>query len=136
MVLLDTLRDWTATTVTASLTVRPETLFFEPGRGVPAHIGIEWMAQTCGLFAGLEAKAAGQPVRLGFLLGTRRYQSLRSWFAEGDSPVIFAKLFFREDGMAVFDCLIDLDDVCAATAQLTLYQPKDEASFLSDQSVG
>jgi len=52
------------------------------------------------------------------------------------AALIFAKLVFREDGMAVFDCRIDLDDVCVATAQLTLYQPKDEASFLSDQSVG
>jgi predicted hotdog family 3-hydroxylacyl-ACP dehydratase len=134
MVLLDTILDWSETMVSAELTVRPETPFFELGLGVPAHIGIEWMAQTCGLFAGLEAKAAGRPVRLGFLLGTRRFQAERGWFVDGDRPRISAKLFFREEGMAVFDCAIDVAGVSAAKAQLTLYQPADEASFLSDQS--
>jgi predicted hotdog family 3-hydroxylacyl-ACP dehydratase len=136
MVLLDRVVDWTETTVTAALTIRPETPFFEPRRGVPSHVGIEWMAQACGLFAGLEAKSTGQPVRLGFLLGTRRYRAERFWFIEGEQPVISARLSFRERGMAVFDCHIAVVGVDAASAQLTLFQPEDDMSFLSDQSGG
>jgi predicted hotdog family 3-hydroxylacyl-ACP dehydratase len=136
MVLLDKVLKCSDQAVAACLSIGPETPFFEPGRGVPAHIGIEWMAQTCGLFAGLEAKAAGGPVRLGFLLGTRRYRADRCWFALGDQPVISAHLSFRDAGMAVFDCQIAVGGVSAATAQLTLYQPEDGKSVLADQSVG
>jgi predicted hotdog family 3-hydroxylacyl-ACP dehydratase len=136
MVLLDAVLAWTETSVTAGLTVHAGTAFFESGRGVAAHIGLEWMAQTCGLFAGLEAKATGQPVRLGFLLGTRRYQAVLPWFTEGSRPVISAGLVFREDGMAVFDCRIDVDGMCAAEARLTLYQPEGGAADLSGQAVG
>jgi predicted hotdog family 3-hydroxylacyl-ACP dehydratase len=136
MVLLDEVVEWTETTVTACLSIGAQTPFFEAGLGVPAHIGIEWMAQTCGLFAGLEAKTNGETVRVGFLLGTRRYQAVRPWFAEGERPVVFAQLVFREEGMAVFDCRIDVDGVGAANAQLTLYQPEDGAAVISDQSAG
>jgi predicted hotdog family 3-hydroxylacyl-ACP dehydratase len=136
MVLLDEVLDWSDAAVSASLTIRRDTPFFEPGQGVPAHIGIEWMAQTCGLFAGLEARAAGDPPRLGFLLGTRRYRAGQAWFTEGDRPVISARLVFREAGMAVFDCRIIAGGTDAATAQLTLYQPGDATFVLPDQSVG
>lgn len=136
MVLLDEVLDWNETAVAACLTVRAETPFLEPGRGVPAHIGIEWMAQTCGLFAGLEAKATGEPVRLGYLLGTRRYRAVRSWFAEGERPVTSARLVFREAGMAVFDCRIAVGGVGVASAQLTLYQPGDGETVLPGQSMG
>ncbi|PKU24602.1 hypothetical protein [Telmatospirillum siberiense] len=135
MVLLDEVLDYGEAMAKASLTIHAGTAFFEPDLGVPAHVGIEWMAQTCGIFAGLEARAADRPIRLGFLLGTRRYQSMRSWFALGERPVISVDLAFREEGMAVFDCRIAVADAPVATARLTLYQPDGEAPSTSDQSM-
>jgi len=132
MVLLDRLLDWSDDSVSAALTIGPETPFLDPGRGVPAHVGLEWMAQTCGLFAGLGAKAKNEPVRLGFLLGTRRYKALRPVFTEGETLTVCARLVLREGGMAVFACgILDAEGSEVATAQLTLYQPEDASGILA-----
>ncbi len=126
MVLLDTVLRADAAGAEAALTVRASDRFARPGRGVPAHIAIEWMAQTCGAFAGAEAAARNEPVRLGFLLGTRRFLATRPWFAPGEHLTVEATLVLREAGMGVFDCTVrDAAGDIRATAQLTTYQPPD-----------
>ena len=125
MVLLDDVVSWNDTELTATLTITPQTRFLEPGEGVPAHIGIEWMAQACGAFAGLQAKVSGLPVRLGFLLSTRDFIADREWFAMGDVLMVSVRQVFHEAGMAVFDCRIDGNNLPRATARLTVFQPAD-----------
>lgn len=127
MVLLDEVIDWSADSVTTGLTIRPDTPFFVTGQGIACHVGIEYMAQTCGAFAGLEARLAGRPVRLGFLLGTRHYHASAAWLAEGWRITVTATAVFREGPMGVFDCRIRHGDQEVAVARLTLYQP-DEAT--------
>jgi predicted hotdog family 3-hydroxylacyl-ACP dehydratase len=128
MVLLDEVLSSDDTSLAAGLTIRLDTRFCQPERGVPAHIGIEWMAQACGAFAGMEARRMAEPVRLGFLLGTRRYHATRSWFAPGEHLVVEVRVVLRELGMAVFDCRIAGAEGTLATAQLTLYRPEDPAA--------
>lgn len=137
MILLDRLLDWNPEgQVTAQVTVGPETPFLDPGKGVPAHVGLEWMAQCCGLYAGLTSKSQGGPIRMGFLLGTRRFKSSQAWFAEGDCLTVAVSLILLEDGMAVFDCRIrQADETEVASAQLTLYQPEDAGSVLATSSM-
>ena len=71
--------------------------------------------------------ARGEPVRVGFLLGTRRYLASRPWFAEGETLEVTARLVLRDGPMAVFDCRISAGGGALASAHLTLYQP-DQAS--------
>ncbi|HEY1723650.1 MAG TPA: hypothetical protein VGG27_20570 [Magnetospirillaceae bacterium] len=112
--------------ITMAVVVRADDPFFREGLGIPAHIAIEWMAQTAGAFAGLDAKKAGEAVRIGFLLGTRNFRANRPWFAKGERLTVTAKLIFREEGMAVFECRVDAaDGTEAAAARLTVYQPGD-----------
>lgn len=125
-VLLDEVLGWDDNTVSAALTVRSDDRYFRDGLGVPAHLGIEWMAQTAGVYAGLEAKSAGQPMRIGFLLGTRHYHAVQPWFLPGQRLVVTAKLVFHEREMGVFDCRILTSDATeVAAARLTVYQPGD-----------
>jgi predicted hotdog family 3-hydroxylacyl-ACP dehydratase len=128
MVLLDTVVDDAAGSLTAGMTIRPDSRFVVAGVGVPAHVGIEYMAQTCGAFAGLEAQRCGQPVRLGFLLGTRRYQAFVPWLRLGWRLTVTADLVFREGPMGVFDCQLRHEGEEIATAQITVYQPEDPAN--------
>ncbi len=127
MVLLDQVVGRTDISVTAHLTIRRDAPFFVTGQGIPGHIGIEYMAQACGVFAGLQARLAGEPVRLGFLLGTRRYQAFAAWLQEGWELTVTASVVFREGQMGVFDCHIRRGEIDVATAQITVYQP-DEAT--------
>jgi predicted hotdog family 3-hydroxylacyl-ACP dehydratase len=126
MILLDEVVAWDGATMSTSVTIRPETLFRE-AEGVPTHIGIEYMAQTCGSFAGAQALEAGRPVRIGFLLGTRRYTAHRPWFRLGDRLTVTASLVYADDAMANFDVRIEVSGVLAAAAQLTVFQPPDGA---------
>lgn len=134
MVLLDAVLGWEPGAATAAVTIRPGIPFFEDGRGVPAHVGIEYMAQTCGAYAGLEGLRLGQPVRLGFLLGTRRYRARLDWFRPGERLEIGVAEVFRDHSMGVFDCRILCGGREVAAAQLNVYQPEDAAVVLAGPS--
>ena len=126
MVLLDTVLPTGPNAVSARLTVRAEDRFARAGHGVPAHVALEWMAQVCGVFAGRLAMAEGRPIRLGLLLGTRRFRAARPWFAVGEHLTVKAELVLQEAGMGVFDCTVhDADGAWRAAAQLTTYQPPE-----------
>ncbi|CAA7627915.1 3-hydroxylacyl-(Acyl carrier protein) dehydratase [Candidatus Terasakiella magnetica] len=129
MVLLDEVLDADETGARAAVTIRSDHPFWD-GEKLPAHVGIELMAQTCGVFAGAKALAAGQPARLGFLLGSRDYRALVAGFGAGDRLEIVAQAVFLDDGMAVFDCRIEQRGAVVAEAQLTLYQPADGDAVL------
>jgi len=134
MVLLDRVRGFSDNALEADVRVRRDNPFFERERGVAAHIAIEWMAQACGAFAGLQAKRDGLPVRIGFLLGTRSFKSQKAWFAEDAQLVVRAELVFRDGETGVFDCTLR-DSETLAQAQLTLYQPSDLAAVLASQGI-
>jgi predicted hotdog family 3-hydroxylacyl-ACP dehydratase len=121
--LLDRVKAKHAEGIEVSVSIGAGSPFLVPGNGVPAHVGLEYMAQACGAFAGLEALAHGKPVRVGYLLGTRRYRATAAWFAEGDSLDVAAHLVLPAAAMTVFECRIAARGVTLATAQLTVYQP-------------
>ncbi|MGF7172644.1 3-hydroxylacyl-ACP dehydratase [Azospirillum doebereinerae] len=136
MILLDRVLSRHAARLTAGVTVRPDAPFFRAGRGIAAHIAIEWMAQACGAFVGAVALEAGGPVRLGFLLGSRDFHAARNWFPEGETLTVSVAPHYQDGEMAVFDCVVATqDETPVATAQLTLYQPVDAAALLASQGV-
>ena len=125
MLLLDEALACHAEGACAAVTLRPDHLLARP-EGVPAHVGVEFMAQTCGIWAGGMAKREGGAARLGFLLGTRRYKAVRPFFHFGERLEITARLVFRDQGMGVFDCRISgAGGEILAEAQLSVYQPDD-----------
>jgi predicted hotdog family 3-hydroxylacyl-ACP dehydratase len=123
MILLDELIECGETSLIAAVTIRLSSLFLEAD-GVPGHVGIEYMAQACGAFAGAEALRRGEKVRIGFLLGTRRYIMHAPWFRLGERLTVSVSLGYRDESMATFDGRIDVAGKLAAEARLTVYQPQ------------
>jgi predicted hotdog family 3-hydroxylacyl-ACP dehydratase len=121
MVLLDRIVDFDGQGLTAELAVRGDELFC-PGPSVPAWVGIEYMAQTVAAYVGMKAKQANEPIRLGFLLGTRFYDSNVAAFEVGATLTIRVKKIIQDDGLGVFECRI-LGDGVDITANLNVYQP-------------
>jgi predicted hotdog family 3-hydroxylacyl-ACP dehydratase len=80
------------------------------------------MAQTIGAYAGIHAKQSGQPIRLGFLLGTRRYESNVSSFNVGCPLTIDVKKILQDEQLAVFECQLRGENI-HITATLNVYQP-------------
>jgi predicted hotdog family 3-hydroxylacyl-ACP dehydratase len=102
---------------------------FVGGEGVPAHLGIEYMAQACGALTGCWAKRDGGKVRVGFLLGTRHFLSHRAFLPLGVTVTIAIRLVIRDNGMGVFDCRLLEGEKLVAEAQLNVYQAEsDEAA--------
>jgi predicted hotdog family 3-hydroxylacyl-ACP dehydratase len=135
MILIDRVLDFDTKFIEAELTVRPDMPFFEPGKGVAAHVSLEWMAQACAAYVGLEALLANQTVRIGFLLGTRNFAAKIPWFAAGETLRVRADLVFRDEETGVFDCAIYRDALEAVRAQLTLHQPMDIHAVLASQGI-
>jgi predicted hotdog family 3-hydroxylacyl-ACP dehydratase len=127
MILLDEVTCVGDGKLSAALTVRPGIPFFEAGRGVAAHIAIEWMAQTCGAYVGVVALESGQPIRMGWLLGTRNFQATVPWFREGERLTVTVTPAFVDSQMGAFDCIITRTGSVGelAKARLTLYHPDD-----------
>jgi predicted hotdog family 3-hydroxylacyl-ACP dehydratase len=73
-------------------------------------------------YVGIKAKQANEPIRLGFLLGTRRYNSNIAAFKVGARLTIRVEKIMQDDGLGVFDCRIQGDGV-EVTANLNVYQP-------------
>lgn len=132
-VLLDEVIDCTDTGLSACVTIGPDAAFYQDG-GVPAHVGIEYMAQACGAFSGARALRSGEAPRIGFLLGTRRYLATRAWFPDGARLVVTVDLVYRDDEVGVFDCRIGSGGEVLATARLTVAEPKNVTVLPGSQS--
>jgi len=121
MVLLDRIIDFDEQSLSAELTVRDDGLLGDD-KSVAAYVGIEYMAQAVAAYTGIQAKQAGEPIKLGFLLGTRRYTSNVGNFAVGTLLTIQVKNIMQDDKLGVFDCKIHATGI-EITASLTVYQP-------------
>jgi predicted hotdog family 3-hydroxylacyl-ACP dehydratase len=111
--------DW----VMAGVRIAEDSLFFDPGAGMPCWLGLEYMAQTIALYSGLHARRDGRPVPIGLLLGSRRYQALTGHFALGSYLRIHARQEWYDGQMGIFDCRIEEDERCLAWARLKVFLP-------------
>jgi len=130
MRLLDRIVACSESEVVAEAYVRPDNLFFEPGRGLPAYVGLEMMAQAIAAIDGKKRLNSGQPAKIGFLLGCRRYASRSASLGEGTRLMVSAKMVFDDGAMLAFDCRIDDEQGELATANLKVYAPTDPSGFL------
>lgn len=93
------------------------------------------MAQAVGAWAGCQARLAGAEVKLGFLLGTRRYDCQAGALPAGAVLTIHVQRGFIDDsGMSVFECELRDGERQLASARLNVYQPKDPNVFIQEDS--
>lgn len=140
MLLLDRVLVASQETLCAEVRIRETSQFFDGG-GVGSWVGIEYMAQAVAAHAGYLAQQRGEPVKVGFLLGARRYDAATPQFALGALLLVRIQLVLRgENGLAAFECGItdagDASGACLAQATLTVYQPENVNDFLQENSNG
>jgi predicted hotdog family 3-hydroxylacyl-ACP dehydratase len=136
MSLLDTLLAADAETLEAQVRVRPDSMFCD-GAEVGAWVGVEYMAQAVAAHAGFAALQRGEPVRVGFLLGSRRYACTVPAFAVGRVLNIHVQRALQGDnGLGAFDCRITdgEDGTELASATITVFQPDNVEEFLQRSS--
>jgi predicted hotdog family 3-hydroxylacyl-ACP dehydratase len=134
MVLLDRVISADEERLCAEVSIRPDSMFCT-AEGVGAWVGLEYMAQAVGAYAGYVAHLRGEAVKIGFLLGTRRFDCDRPYFSVGTRLQIHIKRVFQsENGMGSFECRIDDGAGEIARATLTVYQPADGAQYPDETS--
>lgn len=101
--------------------------------GVPAYVGIEYMAQTVAAYAGANGLARGEGIKIGFLLGCRKYQPVISQFDLGDELLVHVTEVINEaNGLGVFDCTISRQQDVLVSAKLNVFQPDDHQAWLTE----
>ncbi|MBV8249500.1 MAG: hotdog family protein [Comamonas sp.] len=135
MLLLDRLLQADSESAQAQVTVPRDGLFLQDA-GMPAWVGLEYMAQTVAAWAGWQAVQAQQPVKLGFLLGTRKYQAHCSRFAPGAVlRVAVRSELVGDNGLGMFACEIvqdgpDGQHCVLAQARISVYEPEDGSAYI------
>lgn len=131
MVLLDRVISVDQDNLCAEVTIRADSQFCGP-EGVGAWVGIEYMAQAIAAHAGHTALLRGESVKIGFLLGSRRYECARSVFAIGSVLRVYVeRLLLAENGLGSFACRIEDAGGVAATATVSVFLPANTEEFLN-----
>ena len=134
MVLLDSVISADVDSLCAEVTIRSDSLFCT-AEGVGAWVGLEYMAQAIGAYAGYIAYLRGEAGKIGFLLGTRRFECSQPFFSLGARLQICVKRVFQsENGMGSFECHIAEGDDRLASVTLTVYQPVRDTQLPDETS--
>lgn len=132
MILIDQVLDFDDEQIRTRLSVRPGGLFNQPDGSMPAWVGVELMAQSVAAFAGCTARTRGESVKLGFLLGSRKFECNVDHFPAGSELTIHAVRSLQdESGMGVFECSLTGPDI-QAFARLNVYCPPNANDYLAE----
>ena len=113
----------------------PSTGVFATAEGVPAWVGIEYMAQAVAAWSGRRARAGGGSPRIGYLLGSRRYEAAVPLFEAGARLQVFAECeLMGENGLGMFDCRVEQDGRVLASGRLSVYEPPQDQEDGSPES--
>jgi predicted hotdog family 3-hydroxylacyl-ACP dehydratase len=104
----------------------PDYGLFSVDGGVPAWVGIEYMAQAVAAWSGARARTAGGSPKIGYLLGSRRYEAAVPLFPAGAELRVLGQCeLLGENGLGMFDCRIEHDGRVLATARLSVFEPPE-----------
>jgi len=143
MLLLSEVVDYDENCASALIHITTDSAFFDAELGgVPSWVGMEYMAQTIGIWAGHQQLINNKPVQAGFLLGCRSYDCNSAIFPAGCTLQLSAKPVYLDDsGIGAFACaihsenlidsknIVDSERICA-TAQIKAFRPQDPKAFV------
>ena len=106
--------------------VQKVSFLIQQSRAINSYVGIEYMAQSVSAWSGYRSYLKNEPSPIGFLLGTRRYDTESDLFHEGDILDVYAEKLMESEGMGAFSCSIKCKNKVLATAQLNVFVPNKE----------
>ncbi len=130
MIWLDRIIAFSDNALSAGLVVRDDGLLGYH-KFIPAWVGVEYMAQAIAAYSGIKAKLAGEPIRLGYLLGTRRYNSNTAEFSVGTRLTVQVEKVMQDERLGIFDCRIRGENI-EITARLNVYNPVSSGNGVVD----
>jgi len=135
MILIDSLNSYHNDGCVCDVTITENSPFYnETKKGVANYIGSEYMAQAIAAYAGALALNNNNPVKIGFLLGSRKYKAFKPYFKlNGKLSIKVEVLYQEESGLSVFECEITSSkNEVLAQAKINVFQPQDPMEFLEN----
>lgn len=133
MLLIDRLVQSDGVITVCEVTIGPHSMFVQAA-GVPAFVGIEYMAQTVAAHGGYQSYLEGQPIVVGLLLGTRRLETACQFFELGQILRIEVTHVWGKHELMRFRCSITnaVSDARLQQAELNVFKPKVLQSYLEE----
>jgi predicted hotdog family 3-hydroxylacyl-ACP dehydratase len=103
MLLLDAIVAHGPDETTCAARASADSVMVKPGGRLPRWMALEYMAQTVAVHAGLCAWARREPIRLGFLIGSRRVD-FHDAPRPGRSLLASARRIWGQASLGVFAC--------------------------------
>ena len=138
MVLLDRLLVADNDSAMCEVSISPRSPFYDHQlAGIPAYVGIEYMAQTIAAYSGALSQREGSEPKVGFLLGSRKYKPSVAIYKQGQTlQISVRKLLEDSSGLSVFNCeIIDQDGMeTLVRAKLNVFQPVEVEAWMQEKS--
>ena len=133
MILLDRLVESNGPASACEVTIGPHSMFVEAA-GVPAFVGIEYMAQAVAAHGGYQAYQADEPIGLGLLLGTRQLKLYCQYFELGQTLRIQVIHRWGEGELMRFRCTIThvSTGMLLQQAELNVFKPTVLRAYLEE----
>lgn len=127
MVLVDEVCEFDGERAVCRVTIRPESMFVEAGR-VRAAVALEYMAQCVGVCTSLRARARGEPLGSGYLVGAREVRFETAYFEIGEELLVEATLTYDGRELGSFTCIVTRGDAVVVSGTLNVYRqrPKED----------
>lgn len=132
MCLLDSIDDYGADWLRASVVTRRSSLFALE-QGIPAWLGIEYMAQAAAAFAGIEQVQREEKPSIGLLIGARYYRAMRTLIPFDTRLEVLATIAMRDaEDFAAYDCTLSAGGEEIAKCTLKAYRPRNLGPLLAE----
>ncbi len=132
MLLIDRIVECDADTLVAEVDVSPVSSFFCEDHGVPVWIAIEYMAQAVAALGGIQALRRGDPVPVGFLLGSQRFKTNAAYFPAGVTlRVSIVENVAATYGLGSFDGTVTAGNITVSARLSVLVKPGGDLDKLT-----
>lgn len=134
MILIDRLVEATEQEGTCEVTITPQSMFLEAS-GVPAFVGLEYMAQSVAAFGGYHSYLVNAPITVGLLMGTRRWETSCEFFELGQTLRIHVSHIWGKHELMRFHCTITSEaasEPLLQQADLSVFKPRALQAYLEE----
>jgi len=133
MLLLDEVSSYDDISVECLVVLRDDSPFVERGR-VRATLALEYLAQSIAVWTGLQGRARGEPVRIGYLVGARELTFAVDHFRVGDELRLRASRLGGDSTLGAFACSVVRGGDTLASGTLNVYSESPTRVTVVDDS--
>lgn len=134
MLLLDELLSHSDMGVVTAVTIRSNSVLCDADKGVPAWVGMEYMAQATCAYSGLFDVRAGEKPKISLLLGTRSFKTNLDFFPIESRLIVTAELVMQgADELFVFKCRVLCNGEEWAECDIKAIRPHNVHMLIQEQ---